>query len=904
MCESQQGSSSSSNNNNNGGRDSTGQDPLLAQHNATTVLPLTAQDSRTSITTVNLDGSSDNSPQRMGRDEHRIVIEPSSDPEDDEEHKEHIINTSTSTSTAQRGSTKQRKARARSRSSGGLFAFRFGSRNRALRRVSTLEEVDEDSLANDAENQGDDDDNSQQLRVRAAGAGMSVDGSPPMRSGLRRLSSSAPASPMASTKRRFARFSSVRFSRLWGRPRDSSSSTNSQGGASMDGSPGGDEGGTVSGRRARRAARLQRQQQRREQRRQSRINGRGGGDSGGGKGDDEGDKPKLSKEKIDRYFAAYYRIEDASHGRDKHGISFVKERGPTAELFFNMRNSKAYEYTFIAAMLLHIVSAFFESFERPGYWVMSLLPLLFYLFDIGTKMYYMTARDYVTKYWNRVQVVCFILFVIDFVLMLCGLLQPFRLLRPWIYLTKDKELRRFFQALVAIKGTLALLFAYLFLYVLFFAAIGVHLFDSIYRRTCEADTLDLQGGFDDILIAFVHMITLSTSENYPDIMMPVFYERWTGLLFFGFFILLALFYVMPMALALVNDAFWRAQGLQWKKDRKKERKTLIKAFNMLDVDCVGWLSREQWCEFMGVVRPRLPRSAHELTYQLACAGKPVLDWENFLEITHILRAKLKQRKNELRPVSERWKPLQVKVHELVRSTALNNFICTLVVIHWVTFCLKWEGRPAWVPLATVVIQTFNVVVFVTEIALKVFACGFNFERDAAVFKIPVHVLEYALVTASAIGVALYWSGQCGDGVCAILGSAGQVLRLTYRFKSNLAFMQIVDGILEISFKVISIIAFVTFSYAVIAHELYKDVPAFPPYYCATEFDANHCVLDGNGDVVSEFSNATSTIPGNFDTLACSSFVMFQVFTTSNWHELMAYTSSYRSQWDSAFFISL
>eukprot|EP00043_Microstomoeca_roanoka_P013527 m.132621 g.132621 ORF g.132621 m.132621 type:complete len:1844 (+) comp15779_c0_seq1:152-5683(+) len=601
----------------------------------------------------------------------------------------------------------------------------------------------------------------------------------------------------------------------------------------------------------------------------------------------------FTEEEIQRYMAAYSRMEDAKQGRDEHGILYVQERGRLATAFFNIRNSKAYEYLFVSVVFMHLVIAYFEDVRTKTYWALSVIPVVFYAFDAGMKMHYMSPKAFISKRWNQVHIICTLLFFIDFLLLLQGQLQVFRLLRPWIYLSKDKELRRFFQALLAIRGTIATLLLYVSLYVLFFASMAVHLFDEIYSKTClDEQSVNFTGAFDNVLVAFVHMFVLATSENYPDVMLPAFRYSWSGFLFFGLFVLLALFYVLPMALALVNDAFWRAQGLQWKKDRKKERKTLIKAFNILDVNSVGWLTLEQWCDFMTVVRPQLPRSAHELTYQLACAGKPVLDWENFLEITNVLKAKLKARRSELRAVSDRLKPLQLRIHRLVRSDAWNTFICTLACIHWFAFCLKWEGRPESFLLVIKVVQTFNVIVFITEIGLKVFTNGWDFERDASVFKISVHALEYVSVLASTIGVVLYWAGSCADGACAIIGGAFQILRLAYRFKSNLTFLQTVEGILEISFKLIAIIAFMMFSYSALAFEMYRDVPPFFPYYCVSEFAADTCAI------------VNDTTAGNFDTLSCSSFVMFQMFTTSNWHELMSHVAENRTPWDSLFFISL
>eukprot|EP01147_Barroeca_monosierra_P006750 gene6750-370_t len=605
--------------------------------------------------------------------------------------------------------------------------------------------------------------------------------------------------------------------------------------------------------------------------------------------------PGHSSEDIDRFFTAYYHIKDAMQGRDKHGIVFVRERGPTAKFLFDTRNSGLYGYLYISMVCLHVIGSYFEHTRRPGFWLWSALPISFYFIDSAVKMYYMSVRNYFSKRWNIVQVACSILFLIDLISLIHGHVQPFRLLRPWIYLSKDKELRRFFQALFAMYKMLANLMLYYIIYVTFFAAIGVHLFNQMYQQTCDSA---LTGAFDDILIASVHMFTLTTSENYPSVMFPAFFTTSTSFIFFGLFSLIAFFYVMPMVLALVNDAFWQSQARQWKKDRKKERKTLIKAFNLLDVNSAGWLSREQWCDFMAVVKPKLPRTAHELTYDLACSGHPVLNWENFLEITRVLKSKLRVRRNKLRTVSDRWQPLQKRLHTFVTSQAGNLIICCLIALHWLSFCLKWEGRPMTVELVLKAIETFTVMIFVLELAVKSFVFGWLFDGDTAVLKIPVFALEYLFVTCGLVSSFVYWTGISTEGYVSVIGSAPQLLRLAYRFKGNLEFLQIVDGILEISFKLIAMVAFVMYSYSVMGLELYRDIPAFDPFYCASSFDEDGCVIEGTRN------NETNPTPGTFDNLGCTTLAIFQVFTTEDWDDIMEGVMEFRSNWDSLFFISL
>jgi hypothetical protein len=43
-------------------------------------------------------------------------------------------------------------------------------------------------------------------------------------------------------------------------------------------------------------------------------------------------------------------------------------------------------------------------------------------------------------------------------------------------------------------------------------------------------------------------------------MMPAYRRTWQSFIFFGLFLVIGVFYIVPMALAIVNEAFWNATG--------------------------------------------------------------------------------------------------------------------------------------------------------------------------------------------------------------------------------------------------------------------------------------------------------------------------------------------------------
>ncbi len=117
------------------------------------------------------------------------------------------------------------------------------------------------------------------------------------------------------------------------------------------------------------------------------------------------------------------------------------------------------------------------------------------------------------------------LFVADYILYASSVLQPFRLLRPWLLLCRDRELRRVHQAIVGMYPVLLRMVLLLGAFLLLFAALAVHIFPNDYNATTTydptQDEIDYTGMCDNVLVAMMYLFVLITTQNYPTIMMPV-----------------------------------------------------------------------------------------------------------------------------------------------------------------------------------------------------------------------------------------------------------------------------------------------------------------------------------------------------------------------------------------------
>jgi hypothetical protein len=144
----------------------------------------------------------------------------------------------------------------------------------------------------------------------------------------------------------------------------------------------------------------------------------------------------------------------------------------------------------------------------------------------------------------------------------------------------------------------------------------------------QDDEIDYTGMFDNVPTALLRLFVLLTTENFPGVMMPAYRVKHSSFAYFGMFLATSLFFIVPMQVAvcmvsacalsvkvlgelsvcclsvgfvpvrscslheptLPQDAFWTATKDLVKKDRKKERKKLIEAFNFLGQNTVRSVS--------------------------------------------------------------------------------------------------------------------------------------------------------------------------------------------------------------------------------------------------------------------------------------------------------------------------
>ena len=115
-------------------------------------------------------------------------------------------------------------------------------------------------------------------------------------------------------------------------------------------------------------------------------------------------------------------------------------------------------------------------------------------------------------------------------------------------------------------------------------------------------------------------------------MFPAYRQAQSNFVYFCVFISATSFFILPMILTMMMDAFWSMTKKLVKKERKKERKKLIEAFNFLDVHGDGVIEKETWLGLMkvcynGLITIRtFSRHASKLTSPSICSCIYIKAW--------------------------------------------------------------------------------------------------------------------------------------------------------------------------------------------------------------------------------------------------------------------------------------
>ncbi|KAL5500258.1 hypothetical protein EMCRGX_G011784 [Ephydatia muelleri] len=358
-------------------------------------------------------------------------------------------------------------------------------------------------------------------------------------------------------------------------------------------------------------------------------------------------KVKVPEENL-QLAAAY--IKDARDGRGIYGQANAFYKRRYARICFCIITNPWFQRFIYCNILLHSFLAFFEppsSDVRSTYAYVSVclngLCLLIYVTDVMLCISFLSWKAFFRhedNYWSRREAFLIILFTIDWILFISQVLtftprivQPFRGLRPAMIICKSKNIGHVYYVAQTVTVKLGGMALTLCVFIFMYSCIGVHLMAPPYENiaatnaqmmannsavngTCTA-LLDVayEGMYNNIGKGSVHLFALLQTDNYPNVVYPALVKSELYSLYYGTYLFLGLLLFTPYLLAIIANHYWNYHKMVVKKERKRQREWLVKAWLLLDTTTQESLSVDNPV-LVRLFKILKPKNTEEENYEL------------------------------------------------------------------------------------------------------------------------------------------------------------------------------------------------------------------------------------------------------------------------------------------------
>ena len=85
----------------------------------------------------------------------------------------------------------------------------------------------------------------------------------------------------------------------------------------------------------------------------------------------------------------------------------------------------------------------------------------------------------------------------------------------------------------------------------------------------------------------VHLFVLLQTDNYPDVVYPALVKSELYYFYYGTYLLLGILLFTPYLLAIIASHYWNYHKMVVKKERKRQREWLVKAWMLLGTTMQG-----------------------------------------------------------------------------------------------------------------------------------------------------------------------------------------------------------------------------------------------------------------------------------------------------------------------------
>eukprot|EP00058_Branchiostoma_floridae_P018980 XP_002604469.1 hypothetical protein BRAFLDRAFT_79230 [Branchiostoma floridae] len=597
-------------------------------------------------------------------------------------------------------------------------------------------------------------------------------------------------------------------------------------------------------------------------------------------------------------------IDDALAGRGKYGKARAIFKPKFAQRCFYIISNRWFKRFLYLVILLHCTLTFWEPPQEHitagsmNWWVYigTSFCLLCYYVDIALHMAFMTWRVYWAldeNKWMRVEFYLVCMFTFDFIMLIIQeaiswrLAQPFRCLRAGMLLCKAKNVGHIFDVLLSIIIKLGKVFVIILVFILTFSAIGVHIFMEAYHDNCTTNSATTvitctdndpdvyTGVFDQIGTSSLQLFVLLSTENYPDFMMKAFDKERAAFLYFGIFLYVGVYFLAAILLAIIVDSYWEFSKKHVKRERSRERAELGKAWNLLDPLGEGQLAvnDERLLTLFRILKPKnTDEENRELITEIdqdSDGFVDAFDWTTGLN--DALSFEFEESDvQEITRVHGTCFSFVIDVFKRVaQATVFSIFILVLIGIHCILFCVRWHSMTRDDELIVQAIRSAIVFMFLVEIIVWLFVFGRKkldplelADMLMVVIAIVGNVVWYVVVYVIESDVLVY------RGWCVVVSSLAVFTRLGFNSSQTKKAFVLFMKIYPVMFDLLLLVFIIIYMYSTLGMEIFfrKDPTTINTGYDTSLWDYK-CGL-------------------GFQTFFCSLAVVFQVVTTSNWHEIM------------------
>ena len=561
----------------------------------------------------------------------------------------------------------------------------------------------------------------------------------------------------------------------------------------------------------------------------------------------------------------------------------------------------------ILLLLASIEYPFYDTF-RPGMpklkiiaSVMEALLLIYFTFDLGLRFFWLGPKRFFRQKITLARVIGLILITADFILALSYEMyyehRFLRICRPILFLTshKNRNIRNVInQLLNSIRRILELYILYL-VFVIIFSLMGYYLL-------WEID----DNGYGTFTKSFITIFALSTTVNYPDVMLPALQDNIFYFILFLVFLSFGVYVLTNLLLAIVKDHFSKLEKDKLKQLLEFRRESLKRAFNL-----GTQLASSEWdySLFRRVMlswSKRISEKRCLLMFRVLDRHRnQKLSWKEFKQLENVLS--MSWRRSDMTNTSKIWHNLIPIKH--LRRVAQYTYL--LVSSFYFKFIINL------VILTNCALLMIDAVTYENP---KVAEDEHRFILESAVF-LPIYFIEFCLQIVGfgplyyfTHGWHLYDFAILFSSIGAAIISHFNIINLTFIIvlrtfrllrvlKAKNSFRR-VFAILTLSIpkltRFVVSLGLAFYVYAIIGMCLYSDklrecsktsegLPAFNPA-CGAEFDLQGTPTAGLYYLV------------NFDDIFHSFITLFVLMIVNNWQVVAQGYVAVTSQWTYLFFI--